>query len=173
MNTKVEIILGILIAVIAFETWILAKSWKIDDNIIPSNSLIYTDLAGTNFSDTLVTIEGSWYSEAKLAYPVQSSHIECWKDKGICVEAQGTIKDGYLNTTSYVYDIASWNEKEVIAKTEALCKKTELKIDRGQKQATLNATTTKTTDECIGISKEPMLLYLMNGYDAWSKNKQK
>lgn len=172
MSTKVKIIIAILILTVFAESWLISKLWNVENQVIPASSLMYTDLKDSSFEDTLVTLTGSWYSKTKLAFPTQSSEIQCWKDKATCFEAQGSISDNYLHTALLSYTIKFWNDKEIVAEYDALCKTTELKINREEKQATLTSTTKSSVKDCSSYSQEPLLLYLTDGYNAWSKNKE-
>ncbi len=174
MKQHSKLIITILVVVIAIESWLLyGVLGPVEDNVIPLNNFMYTDLSGSKFSDSLVTVTGSWFSETRLYNPVQSSSIECWKDKGACFEANGSVKDGYLNTSMNTYEIIAWNKKEIIASSSALCTKSTLSIDRVQKSVTLTRKTTNSEGMCGSISKEPILLYLIDGLDAYQKNKSR
>lgn len=173
MDKAAKITIAILLLAALVEGWLISNLWNTENQIIPASSLMYADLKNSPFGDTLVTMKGSWFSETKLAYPTQSSSIECWKDKGVCFEATGQMSGNYLITASSTYTIYSWTDDEIIASTKALCAETTLTIDRIKEKASLLRKTTGSSSECPLISQEPMLLYLVDGYDAWSKNKAK
>jgi phosphoribosyl-dephospho-CoA transferase len=131
-----------------------------------------------SFSDygyDMVTADGTWISDTELAYPVQASHIICMKDFMLCTEAFGQIsEDGYLFVSNELYDIQTWNDREIVTKPSDFgCTRYIMRFDRMQKQVTQTRTTISTEGICQGMQKEPIHLYLGDGFKVLEKLQKK
>lgn len=169
MSKKALIFVGVLITALCIESWLIYKLWTPENHIIPNSSNLYFSFSDTGGPDDFVSIDGTWYSETDLAFPIQGSNIQCWRDKLICNESQGYIYDSYLFVDTNIYDLQSWNEKEIIAVYRAACKQNTLKIDRSLKQATLLTEKISNEGACAELQSEPIISTLMKGYDAHLK----
>jgi hypothetical protein len=83
----------------------------------------------------------------------------------LCTEAIAQITDGeLLFVNNEISEVDTWNEKEIVTKPlDYGCTRYITRFDLIQKQVTSTRTTTKTTDECKGMSPEPIHLYLGDG----------
>ena len=174
MTNKVKFLIGFLTIIILAEGWFIYKSFGLENRIIPLHSFIFNNgLVEQGFADTYVSAEGTWISDTSLANPIQSSSITCLRDSMLCIEARGEISnDGYLITDTNLFDIGTWNEREIVTKTDdsaAGCTRYIMRFDRIQKQVIATRTTIKNTDECAGVDNEPIHLYLGDGLEAWQK----
>ena len=178
MSKKIKILIGFLIVLALAEGWFIYMTYNVEKRIIPLHSFIFhNSLTEQGFADTYVSAEGTWISDTGLANPIQSSSISCLRDSMVCVEARGEVSnDGYLIVDTNLFDIGTWNEREIVTKPDDSavgCTRYIMRFDRIQKQVTATRTTIKNTDECSGIDKNPIHLYLGDGLDAWNKLRDK
>src|SRR4051812_18448773 len=60
-------------------------------------------------ADGLVTAKGSFISTTDLAFPVQTSYIECWKEFNYCWVSDATLTDNnFLSTDMNIKEIKYW-----------------------------------------------------------------
>lgn len=71
--------------------------------------------------------------EDKIATPINTSRIECYRDEGVCTDYRanlmkisGTV---WLNQDSDLYEIRSWDSDQIVAVAEGECRSLELRID--------------------------------------------
>jgi hypothetical protein len=173
MRMSTKVLLAVLTLIIIGESWLIVKLWKPENNIVPNSANLYFSFLDKGGADNYVSIDGSWFSETKLYNPVQGSKIDCWRDQSVCNEAQGYIFESNLFVDTNYYDIVSWTEKEITAVSNAICRKSTLKIDRVMKQATLLSEKTNNEGSCADIQNEPIISTLMRGLDAHLKLQEK
>lgn len=165
MSNKIKIALSVLVVLLSIETWVISKLWDAANVVSPGKSFFYFDISENGYIDDFVSIEGSWTSDVDVYNPIQTSKIECWKDKGICVEANSYLNDNFLYGDMITYEIDAWNDKEIISKPDqsAQCTTYIFRIDRKQKQATRIRTTKSQEGICSGMSTDPIHQYLTDG----------
>jgi hypothetical protein len=88
----------------------------------------------------LTSARGTWTNSGgpPMAFPVQTSHLSCFKDIGYCFESVATFRDGLLNSFLNLYTIVNWDERQVTASgNDGLCQTSNsIVIDRVTKSAT-------------------------------------
>lgn len=119
--------------------------------------------------DGLVTAEGSWISPIKLAFPLSSVKIECWRDFGYCWFADGTIMDNnYLSVGLDLKEIEEWTDEYIQTKPSKPlmgCVEESYRLDRRSQVVTYTRRTVDTADICEGVSEEPIVAKLGDGYE--------
>jgi hypothetical protein len=117
----------------------------------------------------LVTAEGAWVTPIKVAFPLSTVIIECWKEFGHCWIADATISDNtFLTAGLGLKEISEWNKDYIQTKpSEPLmgCVEESYRLDRKSKIVTYTRRTVKTSDACEGISEEPIVAKLGDGYE--------
>ena len=82
----------------------------------------------------LVRATGTWtrsgLSESNaLAYPLQTSIIDCNRAEGKCIEARASVSNTLLDAETIVYDIESWSDKVVVMRNDSYCAEEVYTID--------------------------------------------
>jgi len=127
----------------------------------------FTDL-GDDPAIGLIGIEGTWVSDTKLARPIQTTSIDCWKKYALCIETTAEVtKDRQLILDTTYWDIAGWSKDKILVKDNetALCTNYTLNIDRKNKIVTSVRSTKKPKSRnCEWIQDEPIFMRLSDGY---------
>lgn len=162
--TRKKIIIFTLLGLCAIEGFLVYKLWSPEKNIMPLHFFSFHDSL-----QSYVAAEGTWLSDVAVYNPVQTSKIECWKDRMICVEALAYISERYLAVDTYYYDIDTWNDKEIKTKIDesAECTAYIMRLDRIQKQVTKTRTKMETNNSaCNTIDDKPIHQYLADGIES-------
>jgi len=96
----------------------------------------------TNRSNQIISAQGTWVIEGeRIAEPINIAVITCRKNEGICYQSDARITKSlfavdnqYLDLQYGTYKITSWNDEEVLAEDESLCRTTVLNINTTTKQ---------------------------------------
>lgn len=179
MNNKAKIgislLVVVLIAVIIIEGWFISKMENVEQNIIPGGSMFFFN-GVEGYYDSFVSASGSWLSDTDLAYPINGVEITCLREPMICIEARGDVSENSLLVSQEIYDIDTWNEKEITTKPDVSalgCTQYSMRFDRIQKSVTATRTTISNEGECEAIGLEPIYLYLGDGSEAWMRVRNK
>lgn len=132
--------------------------------------------------DNLVTAEGTWTRQgvgdgSKMAYPLQTSHINCDREKMLCVEARASVSGNLLTSKLVEYEVESWSATTVLMKNEAPCATEVFSIDL--KTKTVNGEghlTNKDGEFCkrFGKGDEDHWSYrLSDGFKVYWEERQK
>jgi hypothetical protein len=77
----------------------------------------------------------------KIAWPLNISNFECYREWGYCYQSGVDITDDaggyYVNANQTLLSIMSWNEDELIANNEAKCASTTMTINVKAKEVYL------------------------------------
>lgn len=118
-------------------------------------------------NDKYVTVEGTWISDTKLADPIQTTKLECWRDFGYCIDNTARISNGYLHIDTTLHKISSWIRDEIRCEENesALCTTYSLIIDRKNSTVTNVRNTKKPKPKgCEWIQDEPIFMHLGDIY---------
>ena len=90
-----------------------------------------------------VVAKGTWtIDEAKQAFPLQLSKIQCYRDDRMCTAAQAEIVDGnVLHLETYRYDVRRWDAEAIQYVTETPCVSYLYTITRGNERIVGTRTT--------------------------------
>ncbi len=113
-----------------------------------------------------ITAEGSWVSDTKLASSVQTTRLDCWRDKGYCIDSTAQINGDFLRVDNTYCQIKSWTPDEITFEDNdtALCTAYSLHVDRKNKTVTsVRSTKSPKPKGCEGIQEEPIFLHLADG----------
>lgn len=121
-----------------------------------------------NGSDGLVTAKGSLISTSDLAFPVQTTYIQCWKEFNHCWIADATLNDNnFLSTGLDLKEIQYWTDDFIETKPAsplADCVEEVWRLDRRSKTVNYTRRTLNNKDEiCEGIQEEPITASLGDG----------
>lgn len=110
--------------------------------------------------DGYFSASGAWDRMNSSESSVRSSHLECFKDRGICIET-AALQAKILGIASIAsalteFNITKWDEYELTAEdTSPLCERDELRINRQEKTVSLISTPTYKAESCKKILGKP------------------
>lgn len=137
------------------------------------------------FSDSvpgLVGASGAWTMKGEsLVNKFNAAQVDCFNHYGdtsfvnlkragidipemYCYIAQGDIFDHMLIADLALFTITDWNPEQVVAESDGLCRKVTLTLDRRAKSVSQTSTLIDSTGLCEGLSPEPQLSYLTDGF---------
>jgi hypothetical protein len=122
-----------------------------------------------------VSGKGTWVlTNAKTAWPEQTTHIQCRHAQRICIEATAVLTgEGRNRTVSVdtdVYEIERWDDREIVTKpreTSFGCVRYVLKFNRVQRSVTGLRSTISTEGLCEGIEAKEMHMILSDGVKVY------
>lgn len=162
-KNKLKWLTLVLFIVALIEGWIIFVQSK------PENTVL---LAPYFFSDSqwnggYFNAHGSWISDTKLAIPVQTIELTCFKDFGYCITADAGLQDNFLSVGINLSTIETWDSEKIITKAEpsaAGCVTNRIEIDRATKRViSSRVTLDNKTGFCEGIEEKPIVSYLGDG----------
>lgn len=136
--------------------------------------LVLTDLWDRGY----VSASGTWtISGEEMAWPEQSSRIECYRETGRCTEATAvlTAEDGQrsLRVDIDTYEIERWDKHEIVTKPLQFgCTRYVRRIIRLQKAASGIRSTTSADAACKGLDQSEKYLVLADGFDVYWRLQQ-
>lgn len=82
----------------------------------------------------LVTVEGTWARSdgplgTQMAYPLQTSRIECNRQEQRCSEARALVSGNTLMSELIDYEVVNWSASAIVLKNEGMCVSEVLSID--------------------------------------------
>src|SRR5215211_3577217 len=118
--------------------------------------------------DDLVSANGSLISTTDLAFPVQTTNIECWKDFNYCFIVVASVMDNnFLFSDLDLREIQYWTDDFIETQptsSAASCVEEFYRLDRRSKTVTYTRRTLNNKFElCKGIQKEPITAVLGDG----------
>ena len=120
-------------------------------------------------SDDLVSASGSWIpSQTKLAFPVSTVNIECWREFGHCWIADATLTEkDYISSGLNLEEIQYWNDDFIETKPSSPllgCVEEVYRLDRrSQTVSYTRRTIDNTSAMCEDIQEEPITASLGDG----------
>ena len=163
-----KLLFGIVLIVAILEGIIIYyASNPINTFLLPS--YYFSDLRESGL-DGLVTAEGSFLSTTDLAFPVQTSHIECWQEFNHCWFADATLSENnFLSTGINLQEIKYWTDDFIETKptsSAAGCVEDSYRLDRRSKTVTYTRRTLNNkTGICEGIQEEPITASMGDGLE--------
>ncbi|MBY0507898.1 MAG: peptidoglycan-binding protein [Bryobacteraceae bacterium] len=153
---------------LSFETMekIAADVARLDADVLRLPSL---SVSIRSWDYGFVRANGTWtISGDKMADPVQTTEITCSKESGTCREATAKILGDSGTRSLYVdtdiYEIASWDEKEIVTKPlEFDCTQYIRRISRTQKSVTGIRSTISREGTCASVANMDLFLVLVDG----------
>ena len=134
-----------------------------------------------SWDEGYVFAEGTWtLSGGKLAWPKQTSKINCLRNLGICLEATASLESGvlgwgerHLSVDLDTYQIERWDDVELVTRPrhQAPCVQHVRRIRRVQKSVTGIRGAVPTDKSCEGIAERNLIL--VNGLELAKKFKEK
>ena len=133
------------------------------------------------WDDGYVFAEGTWAVKGEdLAWPEQTSKINCFRNLGICIEATATIESSALGTGErhlvldlHTYQVERWNAVELVTKPrhQSPCVQDVRRFRRLQKSVTGVRGPVTRDSGCEGRAK--LDLVLMEGLELSRKLKKR
>jgi hypothetical protein len=114
--------------------------WRREAAVLPK-LVVIVDFWDANW----VSAQGTWTIVGeKCMIPVQTSKIDCYRERGICVESTARMTNfamsNSLSTETEIYEIERWDKYEIVTKPfpggNRPCFQYTMRIDRTQKSVT-------------------------------------
>lgn len=135
---------------------------------------VFTDLWDGGY----VSASGTWtISGEDMAWPEQSSRINCHRETGRCTEATAVLtgEDGQrsLRVDIDTYEIERWDKHEIVTTPLQFgCTRYVRRITRLQKAASGIRSTTSVGAACKGLDQSEKYLVLADGFDVYWRLQQ-
>lgn len=150
------------------------------EKIEKDSSLLETDpasLPGYYFSDYLwdsfFSGKGTWIFENEkedMAFPLQTTRIECYRNQGICFEATASLFNNFLSVDLEEYEIERWDNFEIVTGPyDYQCTRYVLRINRQLKSVKKIRTTLRTKKACKGVDAQDKYITLVDGFKVGNK----
>ena len=115
---------------------------------------------------------GTWIFEdgkEKMAFPLQTTEIKCYRNLGICVEVEAYIGYGdMLMVDSELYEIERWDAYEIMTKPyDYESVRYFLRVNKLHKTVKKYRTTLKTKEDSKGIDIQDKYMKLIDGFEVW------
>jgi hypothetical protein len=138
-----------------------------------SVALPFRHFGDSMWKEGFASATGTWAFQngEKMGWPEQASEIDCFRDRGECVEALAVVTDGDTKTHALsvdlnYYDIERWDEHEIVTKPlERTCVRYVMRFNRVQKSVTAVRSTISKEGTCEGMSGE-LYVVLSDGFKA-------
>ncbi|HET8562305.1 MAG TPA: hypothetical protein VFM35_00400 [Candidatus Binatia bacterium] len=115
-------------------------------------------------ASSYISVQGTWTSDTKLAAPLQSTKLDCWRQWNHCIEATAQILNGRLVVGTTYWEIKDWQANELTFhdRDSSLCKIESLRVDRKSKIVTYTtAPKQPKPDSCRGFEDAPIVSHLV------------
>lgn len=163
---KIYFLLAFLVLVVVLEAFVIRDLYSRRIDHLPSYDFKFTDLSPFSPGDAILMVSGSWVSDTELAFPYQTTKIQCDKRLGYCFKSEADVDDGLLYNSVDYQKIKSWDENEVILEPEEHeCVSYQTKIDLEKEEVTSVRRTIKTSGTCEGTQTNPIYLHLQDGQE--------
>jgi hypothetical protein len=131
--------------------------------------------------ENLVTVEGTWTrtgptADSSLAYPLQTSRIECNKEERRCTEARASVAGSVLTADLTDYDVESWTDAAIILRNAYPCATEVFTIDLNTDAVTgAGHPTNQDSDYCrvYGGKEKSWTYQLTDGFKVYWEQRQK
>ena len=150
------------------------------DTQVPVSLSPFADVTASGDGD-IVTAEGTWtrsgpIGDQPMAYSLQTSKIECYKELRRCTEARASVSDGMLMSDLVQYEVEDWTQSSIVFREDALCATTVFTIDLNTKSVSgrgrpINNQTALCKD--LSDEKDNWNLRLSSGFKIYWELKQK
>jgi Putative peptidoglycan binding domain len=134
--------------------------WLTRDDDAAEKRVTFLPAFSLYFHDDYVSADGAWDHFNESDGYVRSSHLECYKERGLCLEADATQMDilgspGIVSTLTE-YQITKWDAFELIAEDATPdCERDQLLINRQEKSVTILSTPTYKSESCKKLLGKP------------------
>jgi hypothetical protein len=127
-----------------------------------------------------VSGKGTWVlTNEKMGWPEQTTHIQCVRDRRICIEATALLTGSggkkTVGVDADLYDIERWDDHEIVTKpkeTPASCVRYMRRFNRLQKSVTGLRSTISTEGLCKGVETKEMHMILSDGFKVYRELSQ-
>lgn len=127
------------------------------------------------FHDSYVSADGVWDHMNKSESSVQSSHLECHRESGTCLEADASLIEilgspGIFSKLGQ-YQVTKWDAYEVVAEdATADCERDQLLINQQEKSVTIISTPTYKNQGCKELLGKPetVTYHLIDGAQLYT-----
>ena len=145
-----EIIAVTALSVAAFFTYRELESVRKAPVFLPNYEF---EASEDSENGSIVRTRGTWVADKGPPEPLQTTTIECRKNRKECAEAAAIVVfvsgKGMLESNQTVFPIDRWTDKEIVTQaTTGPCTTRTLTLDLAEKRATTRATAGETNARC-------------------------
>jgi hypothetical protein len=149
------------------------------DTRVPVGLSPFLDVIKTG--DEFVTVTGTWTrssgpNQSSLAFPLQTSRIECHRPQRRCTEARASVSETTLMSDLVEYDVDSWTAASIVLRNDDLCASEVFTIDLNTKAVSgAGHLINKDDPFCkrFAGSEDNWTYRLSNGFDVYWQQRQK
>jgi hypothetical protein len=150
------------------------------DTQVPVSLSPFLDVIKTG--DEFVTVQGTWTrssglnQSSSLAFPLQTSRIECYRSQRRCTEARASVSDNLLTSDLVEYDVDSWTAASIVLRNDAPCASEMYTIDLITKAVSGAGHLTNRQDpfcKRFAGSEDDWTYRLTSGFDVYWRERQK
>jgi hypothetical protein len=131
----------------------------------------------TEVGNNVVSATGTWtlQNPAKMDSPLQTSRINCYRERRRCTEAKAYVTSGkFLAVDLVEYEIELWTDSMLVFKNKDYCVSTVITIDRKIKTVSgVGRFTNMDTRVCEGATDKGWTVYLTDGYKVYWEQRRK
>ncbi len=147
------------------------------DTKVPVSLSPFKDI--NKVGDDFAAVAGTWtltdLADDTIAYPSQTSKIECSKKERKCVEAKAYVSGNLMSSDLVQYDIRTWTADSIVFVNEQECAETVYTIDLNTK--TVSGAGHLTNQDTISCkmnfeSKDHWSFLLTNGFTVYWEQRQ-
>jgi hypothetical protein len=141
---------------------------------LPNKSIVFN-----MWDQGYIKAEGTWrFKYNDISSPERTSCIECYKKKGICIDAQAHIQrlmGAMLFSNVDLYEIERWDETEIVTKPlDFSCQRYIIRFNRTSNTVSAIRSPISNNPECKGSSKTEMHMVLSDGFNVyWGLHKDR
>jgi len=157
---------------LSFET---SKQIEEDMNLLDNKPVILPRLFVflDHWQSGYVSAKGTWtLTGEKMGLPEQTTHIQCFRDRRVCIEAtaliEGSSETRLLTVDSDEYEIERWDDYEIVTSPKQFgCVRYIRRLNRLQKSVTGLRSTTSTDELCKGVETRELHMTLSDGFNVY------
>jgi len=131
--------------------------------------------------EDVAMLKGTWTREgasqdSRMAYPLQTSRITCYRKEGRCMEALASVSGTLLDAELVEYAIESWSDTTIVFVDDAMCASTVYTVDRKTESVNGVGHSIMDSDYCKRFVKKPEKswnLHLTDGFKVYWGERQK
>lgn len=130
----------------------------------------------------LLRVTGTWTRSginegSSIAYPLQTSQIDCNRQTGRCTEARAFVSDNVLMTDLVEYEVVSWTNAHVVFKNEYPCVIEEYTVDlKSNSVSGAGRLINEDENYCFGAKSNPEKAWtyqLVDGFKVYWEKRQR
>jgi Putative peptidoglycan binding domain len=134
--------------------------WVTRDSDAADRRVTFLPAFALFFHDDYASADGAWDRFNESDAHVESTHVECYKDRGLCLAVDAVQMNVFGSPSIFSklaeYKVTKWDAFELIAEDATPdCERDQLLINRQEKSVTMLSTPTYKSDSCKKLLGKP------------------